>query len=65
VNQTDLVLTPTYPVPEIGKIPTQSVNAPFGAVASQHTAVVQVAMGDGRCRGVTSGVQQVTWDRAI
>jgi hypothetical protein len=57
--------TGTYLLPEIGQVPPRSVNAAFGAVASQHIAVVQVAMMDGSARGVTTAVSQLTWNRAV
>jgi prepilin-type N-terminal cleavage/methylation domain-containing protein len=54
------------PVPDIGKIPTQAgPSAMSGNPASQHTAVVQVAMGDGSARGVTTAVSVLTWNRAV
>jgi competence protein ComGC len=64
-NQGDADPTGTYPLPEIGKAPTVSVSAALGGVASQHAAVVQVAMGDGSARGVSAAVTQLTWNRAI
>jgi len=51
-----------YPGPEIGKIP--QFGTP-GSCQSQHTAVVQVAMGDGSCRGVSTAVSQNTWLLAL
>jgi type II secretory pathway pseudopilin PulG len=57
--------TGNYPLPEINKIPTPAGKAAVGAVASQHTAVVQVAMGDGSARGVSAAVSQLTWNRAV
>jgi hypothetical protein len=57
--------TGTYFLPEIGRAPTTSINAAFGAVASQHPAVVQVAMMDGSARGITSAVSELTWNRAV
>jgi prepilin-type N-terminal cleavage/methylation domain-containing protein len=48
--------------PQIGVPPTQ---ADWRLVQSQHTAVVQVGMGDGSARGVSSGVSQATWQNAI
>jgi hypothetical protein len=57
--------TGTYFLPEIGRLPEKSVNAAFGAVASQHASVVQVAMMDGSAHGVTSAVSQLTWNRAV
>jgi prepilin-type N-terminal cleavage/methylation domain-containing protein len=64
-NQSSAAPTGTYYLPEIGKIPTQSLNAAFGAVASQHTAVVQVALMDGSARGVSTAVNQLTWNRVV
>jgi type II secretory pathway pseudopilin PulG len=51
-----------YPLPEIGKTPP---DATPGSVQSQHTAVVQVAMGDGSARGVSKAVSHKTWLLAI
>jgi prepilin-type N-terminal cleavage/methylation domain-containing protein len=53
-----------YPffVPQINVIPTA---ADWRLVQSAHTAVVQVFMGDGSCRGVNSGVTQITWQHAL
>jgi prepilin-type N-terminal cleavage/methylation domain-containing protein len=48
--------------PQIGKLP------PFGTpgvVQSQHTGVVQVAMGDGSARPVSASVSQNTWMLAV
>jgi prepilin-type N-terminal cleavage/methylation domain-containing protein len=54
------------PTPDVGTIPTQAgPSAMSGNPASQHTAVVQVGMGDGSCRAVTSAVSQQTWNRAV
>jgi hypothetical protein len=52
-----------YPLPEIGVLPTEA--ATDGRPQSQHPAVVQVGMGDGSARGVSSAVSQLTWARAI
>jgi hypothetical protein len=54
---------PLYPLPEVGHSPPAA--ATDGRAQSQHTTVVQVAMGDGSARGVTSAVSQLTWVRAI
>jgi type II secretory pathway pseudopilin PulG len=51
-----------YPLPEIGKAPQ---SATPGSAQSQHSAVVQVLMGDGSTRGVTSAVSQNTWLAAL
>jgi prepilin-type N-terminal cleavage/methylation domain-containing protein len=51
-----------YPGPQIGLIP--QFGDP-GTAQSQHTAVVQVLMGDGSARGVTSAVTQFTWLLAL
>jgi prepilin-type N-terminal cleavage/methylation domain-containing protein len=59
---------PAYPAPIIGQDPTSAAPASIGTadfVASQHTAVVQVVMGDGSVRGVSSAVTSLTWVRAI
>jgi prepilin-type N-terminal cleavage/methylation domain-containing protein len=59
---------PAYPAPIIGRDPTFATPASIGTadfVASQHTAVVQVLMGDGSARNVSSAVTQLTWVRAI
>jgi type II secretory pathway pseudopilin PulG len=52
-----------YPLPEIGVSPHSA--ATDGRAQSQHSSVVQVAMGDGSAHGVSSKVSQVTWARAI
>jgi prepilin-type N-terminal cleavage/methylation domain-containing protein len=54
----------TFPTPEV-VIPNQSNNAALGGVASQHTGVVQVALGDGSARTVTPAISFLTWNRAI
>jgi hypothetical protein len=54
---------PLYPLPEIGVSPWRA--STDGRAQSGHTAVVQVAMGDGSRRSITSAVSQLTWVRAI
>jgi competence protein ComGC len=54
---------PMYPLPEIHVDPKNA--STDGRAQSRHRAVVQVAMGDGSARGVTTQVSQVTWVRAI
>jgi prepilin-type N-terminal cleavage/methylation domain-containing protein len=51
-----------YPSPEIGIIPQFATP---GSAQSQHTAVVQVLMGDGSARGVSTAVTQNTWLLAL
>jgi prepilin-type N-terminal cleavage/methylation domain-containing protein len=57
-----IVINAVYGGPEIGKIPQFATP---GFSQSGHTAVVQVAMGDGSARGVSSAVQQYTWILAL
>jgi prepilin-type N-terminal cleavage/methylation domain-containing protein len=63
--------TIAYVQPQIGFNPytvtqqsTPLTNAIY-SIQSQHTAVVQVGMGDGSTRGVSSAVSQGTWQNAI
>jgi prepilin-type N-terminal cleavage/methylation domain-containing protein len=64
-NQGSPGLAARFPVPEIGSAPNATARAYLGVPASQHSAVIQVGMGDGSARGVTSSVSQLTWDRAV
>jgi len=57
-----MVVNFVYGGPEIGKIP--QFGTP-GLAQSQHTAVVQVCMGDGSARGVSTAVSQNTWLLAL
>jgi type II secretory pathway pseudopilin PulG len=52
-----------YPLPEIGVRPTLA--STDGRAQSQHSLVVQLAMGDGSVRSVSGQVSQPTWVRAI
>jgi len=53
---------PTIPKTQIGVVPS---NADYTVANSQHTAVVQVAMGDGSARGVSSSISQQSWYYAV
>jgi prepilin-type N-terminal cleavage/methylation domain-containing protein len=55
-------LAPIQMKQQIGIIPT---NADYEVCQSAHTAVIQVGMGDGSARGVSSGVVAQTWFDAV
>jgi type II secretory pathway pseudopilin PulG len=52
-----------YPLPDIDRTPTTA--STDGRPQSEHPPFVQVAMGDGSARGISSAVGQLTWLRAI